>query len=339
MATGRGVKLEDKQANDWITSRALAMQDRIDKDILKNPAIGPDVVDKNGFMISSPVEDALNREFGGHFAEDSRGITYYTAGLGGGQTGGGGGGGPEQNYNKLLQDLAGKRRPGNPSQGVPGYQQRNYQLITDFEKNNNVSQTVGRFTNLATEGEQLNEALDNIPSNVTPEEFARQMNGLQGTGLGNAISNITGGKFTGAGWAVSVANAWNNYNISKNVLLRGGVGGVGETERSQTVVPPLFSTAEDYRRSLVQDAQTVYERGQQLKQRFRDLGGQGDPPGWDRGAFDRTKGLANLEPVNNKEPGEIVSTPNGPAYWRGYYDENGNPIPKNKRYDPVNPLQ
>jgi hypothetical protein len=324
-ATGRGVKFEDKRANDWIANRALQMQDYIDKNILKNPAIGPDIVDKDGHLISSPVADALNKSLGGHFADDSTGIAYYTQGLGGGQTGGGGGGGPEQNYNKLLQDLASKRRPGDPAKGVPGYQQRNYQLITDFEKNNQVAQTVGRFANLSTTGMQLKEAIDSLPSDLTK--------GGPKSAFAQAMTNIQQGKFTGDARFQAVATAWNNYNIEKNVLLRGGIGGQGETERAAATVPPLFARPEDYRIALVQDAQNVMQRGYQIQKRFHDLGGQGDPPGWDRDGFETTKNLANIEPVRNAQPGERVTLGGKPAIWRGFYDNNGRAIPPDQRYE------
>ena len=326
-ATGRGVKFEDKRANDYISNQALRMQDWVDKNILKNPAIGPDVVDKDGKLISSPVADALNKSLGGHFADDSTGIAYYTQGLGGGQTGGGGGGGPEQNYNKLLQDLASKRRPGDPAKGVPGYQQRNYQLITDFEKNNQVAQTVGRFANLSTTGLQLKEAIDGLPSDLTK--------GGPKSAFAQAMTNIQQGKFTGDPRFQAVATAWNNYNIEKNVLLRGGIGGQGETERAAATVPPLFARPEDYRIALVQDAQNVMQRGYQIQKRFHDLGGQGDPPGWDRDGFETTKNLANIEPVRNAQPGDRVTLGGKPAIWRGFYDNNGKAIPPDQRYEQV----
>ena len=339
-ATGRGIKVSDPRAQDYITKQAVEMQNYIDKNILKNPALGPDIVDKDGKVISSPVADALNKYVGGHFADDSTGIAYYTQGLGGGQTGGGGGGGPEQNYNKLLQDLASKRRPGDPAKGVPGYQQRNYQLLTDFEKNNQVNQTVGRFANLSTTGMQLKEAIDNLPTNMKDQfaQWAQAQNG-QPSALGEAWANITGGKFTGDARFQAVATAWNNYNIEKNVLLRGGIGGQGETERAQNTVPPLFARPEDYRIALVQDAQNVMQRGYQIQKRYHDLGGQGSPPGWDPDGFETTKRLANIDPVNNLQPGDRVETKVGPAIWRGYYDDVGRAIPPNKRYDPVGPLQ
>jgi hypothetical protein len=324
-ATGRGIKVSDPRYQDYINKQALEMQDAIDKQIIKNKAIGPDVVDKDGNLISSPVEDALNKLVGGHFAEDSRGIAYYTQGLGGGQTGGGGGGGPEQNYNKVLEDLANKRRPGDPTKGVPGWQQRNYQLITDFDKNNPVAQTVGRFSNLSTTGQQLKEAIDNLPPDATK--------GGPKSAFAQAMSNIQGGKFTGDPRYQAVATAWNNYNIEKNVLLRGGIGGQGETERAQATVPPLFARPEDFRIALVQDAQNVMQRGYQLQKRYHDLGGQGDPPGWDRGAFETTRDLANIEPVNNKQPGDRIMIDGVPAIWRGYYDANGKAIPPDKRYE------
>lgn len=326
-ATGRGVKFEDKRANDYISNQALRMQDYVDKNILKNPAIGPDIVDKDGHLISSPVADALNKAVGGHFADDSTGIAYYTQGLGGGQTGGGGGGGPEQNYNKLLQDLASKRRPGDPAKGVPGYQQRNYQLITDFEKNNQVAQTVGRFANLSTTGLQLKEAIDGLPSDLTK--------GGPKSAFAQAMTNIQQGKFTGDPRFQAVATAWNNYNIEKNVLLRGGIGGQGETERAAATVPPLFARPEDYRIALVQDAQNVMQRGYQIQKRFHDLGGQGDPPGWDRDGFETTKTLANIEPVRNAQPGDRVTLGGKPAIWRGFYDNSGKAIPPDQRYEQV----
>lgn len=326
-ATGRGVKFEDKRANDYISNQALRMQDYVDKNILKNPAIGPDIVDKDGHLISSPVADALNKSVGGHFADDSTGIAYYTQGLGGGQTGGGGGGGPEQNYNKLLQDLASKRRPGDPAKGVPGYQQRNYQLITDFEKNNQVAQTVGRFANLSTTGLQLKEAIDGLPSDLTK--------GGPKSAFAQAMTNIQQGKFTGDPRFQAVATAWNNYNIEKNVLLRGGIGGQGETERAAATVPPLFARPEDYRIALVQDAQNVMQRGYQIQKRFHDLGGQGDPPGWDRDGFETTKTLANIEPVRNAQPGDRVTLGGKPAIWRGFYDNSGKAIPPDQRYEQV----
>jgi hypothetical protein len=326
-ATGRGVKFEDKRANDYIANQALRMHDWIFKNIRDNPAIGPDVIDKDGHMISSPVADALNKALGGQFADDSTSLTYYNSGLGGGQTGGGGGGGPEQNYNQLLKDLALKRRPGDPAKGVPGWQQRNYQLITDFEKNNQVAQTVGRFSNLSTTGMQLKEAIDGLPSDLTK--------GGPKSAFAQAISNFNQGKFTGDPRFQAVITAWNNYNIEKNVLLRGGIGGQGETERASATVPPLFARPEDYRIALVQDAQNVMQRGYQIQKRFRDLGGQGDPPGWDRDGFETTKNLANIEPVRNAQPGDRVTLGGKPAIWRGYYDNNGKAIPPDQRYEQV----
>jgi hypothetical protein len=326
-ATGRGVKFEDKRANDYITNQAMKMQDWIYKNIRDNKAIGPDVIDKDGHMISSPVADALNKYLGGQFADDSTSLTYYNSGLGGGQTGGGGGGGPEQNYNQLLKDLANKRRPGDPANNVPGWQQRNYQLITDFEKNNKVNTTVRRMGNLSETGRQLDEAIDGLPSDLTK--------GGPKSAFAQAMSNIQQGRFTGDSRFIAVANAWNNYNTEKNVLLREGVGGVGETERAAAVIPPVFQRPEDFRLSLVQDAQNVYRRGLDLKQQYRELGGQGDPPGWDRDAFAYTTELANREPIRNAQPGDRVTLGGKPAIWRGYYDKDGHAIPREKRYEQV----
>jgi hypothetical protein len=326
-ATGRGVKFEDKRANDYIANQALKMQDLVDKQIIKNPAIGPDVIDKDGRMISSPVADALDKLVGGHWSDDSTGLTYYNRGLGGGQTGGGGGGGPEQNYNLLQEAISAKRRPGDPANGVPGWQQRNYQLITDFDKNNQVAQTVARFGTLSTTGLQLKEAVDNLPSDLTK--------GGPKSAFAQAMTNIQQGKFTGDQRFQAVAIAWNNYNIEKNVLLRGGIGGQAETAAAGQVIPPLFARPEDYRTALTQDAQNVYNRGVQLQKRYHDLGGQGDPPGWNRDDFETTKRLANTEPVNNKQPGDRVMIDGVPAIWHGYYDDNGRAIPPDKRYEQV----
>ena len=155
--------------------------------------------------------------------------------------------------------------------------------------------------------------------------------------LGTALSNITGGAFTAAPWAIRIKTAWNNYNIEKNVLLRGGVGGIGETRETEGIIPPLWATPEDYRIGLTQDAQNAYQRASQISSRFHDLGGTGDPPGWDRNVAKDIKDLAQIEPGFNVEPNEIVSGkawPDGKARkWLGYYDENGRSIAPRDRWE------
>lgn len=319
-ATGRGQKVPGPMGN-YITQRSEDLKNYIKNNILKNPNLGPDTKDAQG-NIHSPVADALDA-LGGNFGDDSTALTYYRAGLGGGQTGGGGGGGPEQNYNSLLRDLARKRRPGNPAQGDPGWQQRNYQLISDFEKNTQTQQTNGRLTNLATTGRQLQEAIDNIPTGVDKGAFA------------TAMRNFNNGVFTGDPRYVAVAQAWNNYNIEKNTLLRGGVGGIGETRETEAIIPKLFERPEDFRVALVQDAENVKVRADQIQKRYHDLGGEGDYPGFDRGAYKVVSDMVNVEPINNKKPGDRVMIDGSPAIWRGVYDENGKYIPPDERYQQV----
>lgn len=266
--------------------------------ILKDPNITPD-----------QVVPEVRRKLGSEIADELQGYMDYRRGPG---VSGQASGGKEQEYWNRLGTLAQKARPGDPAHGVAGWSQTNFAAITHFKNNQQVQNAIGRAVTVTTTGDQILADVQQLPPEASSEDT-----------LTRAFENIKDGKSADPRY-VALYNDWLKYNQETNVLIRGGQGGITETEAAVGMVPPILGRPEDYRTVVVHDAEMAASRLGQYENQWKQYGSPDPMPGTDEFARDELHRISSLEPVHNLEPGQTVEGDDGVTRrWLGPYDEQG----------------
>jgi hypothetical protein len=291
--------------------RANEMKGQV-RQILKDPSITPD-----------QVVPEVRRKLGSDVADELQAYMDYRRGPG---VSGQSSGGKEQEYWNTLGTLASKAKPGDPAHGVAGWSQSNFAAISKFKSNNQIQNAIGRAVTVTTTGDQILNDVEQLP----PEAHS-------GNALSEAFGKIKDGAFTGDQRYVALYNDWLKYNQETNVLIRGGQGGITETEASVNIVPPLFGNPADYRTVVVHDAEMAASRLGQYENQWKQYGSPDPMPGTDEFARGELHRISSLEPIHNLQPGGTVEGADGVTRrWLGPYDEKGhlrtNPA---KNWEPV----
>jgi hypothetical protein len=297
---------------------------KTDPALFKSVMLGTDQA--NSFldhMLRNPPQDRskilpMVRALDPGMASDVQGILNYDFPASGGQSGTGASPGtPSGQYSNRLRQIAESITNGKWNQG---YFQRQQDLI----KNNQTQQTLGRITTMGDAGAQMMEALDNMPPGANSSNFIMR-------GARTAV-----GKLTGEGVFAARDAAWLRYNEELNTVIKSTGGSLTELEAALHNVNPYTGTPEAYRRVMAQDAEIAKDRMEQIDTRFHAIGGRGHLPGFDEAAYDKVMKIANTEPVNNKQPGEIIIHPDGTRMkWMGMYDKDGRKLSPSERYQQV----
>lgn len=251
-------------------------------------------------------------------ASDLQGVLNYSFPASGGTSGTGASPGtPSGQYSNRLRQLAEAVTGGKWNQG---YYQRQQQLIGDH----GTQQALGRLTTMGDAGAKMMETLDAMPPGVNSSNFIAR------------AYRTAEGKITGEGLFAQRDSAWLRYNEELQTVIKNTGGSLTELEAGLHTVNPYTGTPEAYRRVLAFDAEIAKDRMDVVQNRYHSIGGRGDIPGFQRESYETVLKIANTEPVNNKQPGAIITLPDGTrARWMGVYDQDGRKIPPGQRYQQV----
>jgi hypothetical protein len=225
-----------------------------------------------------------------------------------------GSGGPEAAMWGLMTPLATKMFPGEKGTGVGAFSGSNFTKRLAFADNTQYQTTLRRVATTAEGGAQVIAAANALPPEASdPNAFKRAMK--------QAMDENTGDERY-----VALANAVKRYQSEMNVVIRGGVGGQGETMENLRTVNPIFATPTNYRLIVAQDAQLAQASVNSFKHQYKQMGG-GPMPGLDPDAESQLHDLANMDPVHQVQPGQVVpgkEWSDGKArVWLGPFDERG----------------
>ena len=225
-----------------------------------------------------------------------------------------GSGGPEAAMWGLMTPLAAKMYPGEKGTGIGAFSGSNFTKRLAFADNTQYQTTLRRVATTAEGGAQVIAAANALPPEASnPNAFRRAMKQAFDVGTGDERY-------------VALANAVKRYQSEMNVVIRGGVGGQGETMENLRTVNPIFATPTNYRLIVAQDAQLAQASVNSFKHQYKQMGG-GPMPGLDPDAAEQLHDLANMDPVHQVQPGTTVpgkEWPDGKArVWLGPFDERG----------------
>jgi hypothetical protein len=293
-----------KMTTTIMAKRKLQMEDAL-KDIAADPNIN-----KDG-QHPEEVLDAVRKR-----VPNAAGLldqySQYKAGPG--VAGRAGSGGPEAAMWGLFEPLAAKMHPGDPKTGEGAFSASNFTKRLAFADNTQYQTTLRRVATTAEGGAQVIAAANALPPEASnPNAFKRAME--------QAFATSTGDERY-----VALANAVKRYQSEMNVVIRGGVGGQGETMENLRTVNPIFATPTNYRLIVAQDAQLAQASVNSFKHQYKQMGG-GPMPGLDPDAESQLHDLANMDPVHQVQPGQVVpgkEWSDGKArVWLGPFDERG----------------
>lgn len=276
--------------------RANEMKNQV-RQILKDPNVTPD-----------QVVPEVRRKLGSDVADELQAYMDYRRGPG---VSGQSSGGKEQEYWNTLGTLASKAKPGDPAKGVAGWSQSNFAAISKFKSNTQIQNAIGRAVTVTTTGDQILADVQQLPPEASSEDT-----------LTRAFENIKDGKSADPRY-VALYNDWLKYNQETNVLIRGGQGGITETEMATQMVPSILGRPEDYRTVVVHDAEMAASRLGQYENQWKQYGSPDPMPGTDEFARGELHRISSIEPVHNLEPGQTVETDHGTMRWKGPYDAKG----------------
>jgi hypothetical protein len=223
-------------------------------------------------------------------------------------------GGPEANMWGLFSPLATKMYPGDKTTGEGVFSGDNFTKRIRFADNTQYQTTLRRVATSSEGGAQIIAAANGLPASASdPNVFKRAMAQAMNEGTGDERY-------------VALANAVKRYQAEMNVVIRGGVGGQGETMENLRTVNPIFATPTNYRIIVAQDAQLAQASVNSFKHQYKQMGG-GPMPGLDPDAEAQLHDLANMDPVHQVEPGQVVpgkEWSDGKArVWLGPFDNRG----------------
>ena len=223
-------------------------------------------------------------------------------------------GGPEAPMWGLMEPLAAKMFPGDKTTGEGAFSASNFTKRLAFADNTQYQTTLRRVATSSEGGAQVIAAANNLPPEASnPSVFKRAMQQAFDEGTGDERY-------------VALANAVKRYQSEMNVVIRGGVGGQGETLENLRTVNPIFATPTNYRLVVAQDAQLAQASVNSFKHQYNQMGG-GPMPGLDPDAADQLHDLANMEPIHQVQPGTTVpgkEWSDGKArVWLGPFDKRG----------------
>jgi hypothetical protein len=259
----------------------------------------------------------IKRQLGSTVAADAKGYSEYRAGPGAtGQASGG----KEQDYWNLLGDLVQKAKPGNPSQGLPGWNKSTYQAVRDFRE----------------QAQKANSPIQRIPTSVeAANNVLADLTAIQardGTTADASVENLSA-------WAgkdplySQLKIDWIRYNEDIDVLTR-GTPSVGMAEQAIQTQPqiPYFGSVSGYRAAVRRDMDQAKSRVDQLHGTWNQYQ-TGDPmPGFNPKSEKDMDAIRKLDFITGAKPGDIVPHPDG-SKWRylGANPENPGDIKTNWR--------
>ena len=293
-----------KMTSTIMAKRKLEMENSL-RDIAANPNLNRDG------QHPEEVLDAVRKAVP-EAAEKLDAYSHYRDGPGiGGRSSSGG---PEASMWGLFNPLAAKMFPGEKGTGVGAFSGDNFTKRIRFADNTQYQTTLRRVATSAEMGAGVVAAANNLPPEASdPNVFKRAMKQAMDEGTGDERY-------------VALANATKRYQSEMNVVIRGGVGGQGETLENIRTINPIFSTPANYRTVVAQDAQMAQASVNQFKHQYRQMGG-GPMPGLDPDAEEQLSNLANMEPVHQVQPGATIpgkEWPDGKArVWLGPFDAKG----------------
>jgi hypothetical protein len=223
-------------------------------------------------------------------------------------------GGPEAPMWGLMEPLAAKMYPGDKQTGEGAFSASNFTKRLAFADNTQYQTTLRRVATSSEGGAQVIAAANALPPEASdPNVFRRAMKQAMDEGTGDERY-------------VALANAVKRYQSEMNVVIRGGVGGQGETMENLRTVNPIFATPTNYRLIVAQDAQLAQASVNSFKHQYKQMGG-GPMPGLDPDAEEQLHDLANMDPVHQVQPGQVVpgkEWSDGKArVWLGPFDARG----------------
>jgi hypothetical protein len=284
--------------------RKIQMEDAL-RDIANNPNLNRD---------GQHPEEVLNavRKAVPEAADKLDQYSHYRDGPGiGGRSSSGG---PEAGMWGLFNPLATKMYPGDKGTGEGAFSGDNFTKRIRFADNTQYQTTLRRVATSSEGGSQVIAAANGLPPEASnPNVFKRAMKQAFDEGTGDERY-------------VALANAVKRYQSEMNVVIRGGVGGQGETMENLRTVNPIFATPTNYRIIVAQDAQLAQASVNSFKHQYKQMGG-GPMPGLDPDAEGQLHDLANMDPVHQAQPGQVVpgkEWSDGKArVWLGPFDNRG----------------
>jgi hypothetical protein len=259
----------------------------------------------------------IKRQLGATVAADAKGYSEYRSGPG---VTGGSSGGKEQDYWNLLGDLVEKSKPGNPSQGLPGWNKSTYQAVRDFrdgaQKPNSPIQriptSVEAATNVRADLAAI-QARDGSSADVSPETLS----GAAGKDPLYAQLKID----------------WIRYNEDIDVLTR-GTPSVGMAEQAINTQPqiPYFGSITGYRAAVRRDMDQAKSRVDELHGTWNQYQTGDVMPGFNQKAEQDMDRIRKMDFTTGALPGEVVPHPDG-TKWRylGANPENPGDVKTNWR--------
>ena len=180
----------------------------------------------------------------------------------------------------------------------PDWNENQYALVADYSRSGSRPQVSwGRVGPMANAGQQVLDDLNNLP----PE--ARNANQIQA-----AITAFTHGKLAGNSVYAALMNDWLKYNIDANVLQTGAGQGEGEVMITANNIP-YWSNPDKFRAAVIHDAKNALARVNHLYVQWQQVGGHGNPVGYQPDEIQAMKGIAAL-PDPSAPPSTAGFNPN-----------------------------
>ena len=259
-----------------------------------------DIASDPNLKTRQQILDAVSRRVGPEAAQDLAGYVDYTRGLGAtGQAGGG----PERGWYDLLTPLARKIKPPNPTTGVGGWNQANYQAQQRFRTDNATQTVLLRTNSLAADGEAVRDDLKEL------EKRGRSATGLD---LGQVVSMAERDPLY-----AKLYGDWLAYNDSFNTIVTGGRHVESGTMAQVSTAPTSYASPAAFRAAMKGHMNDAYGMLEGEHRRWETAGGgKDDMPSYNPQTEKQITDMRDMDWLTGTLPGETYTFGGVTKTWR-----------------------